>query len=81
MNRAMGLDASATPAMKAPISADSPRDSDSSAIPRHQAMATRKMYSWILSNRRISRISRYREEYEAEQDHPRADTRLPAAVP
>ena len=54
INRAMGLEARVTPAIKAPISRDRPMTPDSSATPRHQAMARRNMYSWIWSKRIIS---------------------------
>lgn len=53
----IGLDAIETPATKAPISGDSRISEASSASPRHQPMASRKMYSWKRSKRWISRIS------------------------
>ena len=54
INRAMGLAARVMPAMNAPISRDSPSMTDTSATARHQAMASRKIYSWIWSKRWIN---------------------------
>ena len=50
----IGLVAMVMPAMKAPISSDSPRALAASAMPRHQPIASRNMYSWKRSKRRIS---------------------------
>ncbi len=58
-NSATGADASDTPAMKAPISAESCSQLASCATPRHQPIATRNINSRILSNRRIRGISKY----------------------
>ena len=46
INNAMGLEASVTPAIKAPISWDRPIVTASSAMPKHQAIASRNIYSW-----------------------------------
>ena len=73
MKREMGCVATAMPAMKAPISGDSPSDSDNSAMPRHQPIARRKMYSWIVSKRASRRVRTKREK-------PNAKIRKPGSV-
>ncbi len=49
INSEIGLVASVTPAINAPISADSPIVAARFASARHQPMAMRKMYSWNTS--------------------------------
>ena len=55
----IGLVASVMPAIKAPISADRPTAWAASAIPKHQPMANRKIYSWKRSKRWIKRSNTY----------------------
>ena len=47
----MGLAANATPAINAPISSERPRRLPNSAILKHQAIDSKKVYSLIRSNR------------------------------
>ena len=45
INNAIGLDASVTPAIKAPISCDKPIKFANSATPKHHAIANKNIYS------------------------------------
>ena len=70
MKSEIRLEARATPATNAPISCDSPNQTDSSASPRHQPMASRKMYSWMTSKRAISGMSTKRSTSHAKMQIP-----------
>ena len=50
MYKEMGLDAKATPAIKAPMSSDNPRYCAKQDMPKHHPIDKRKTYSWVLSN-------------------------------